>query len=130
MSAFIFNSVPQLVCEDGGAASLGSMLAERLGTLRTLVVTDRCLMELGLVDEALSSLDEAGMAPAVFEDVSADPPEEDVLSAVAAAKDHGAELIVGFGGGSAMDVAKLIAVLAKGERELSEIYGVDQVKIQ
>src|SRR5690606_18177158 len=77
---------------------------------------------------AIASLEAAGFAPAVFDAVTADPADHVVLAATEAATRHSAGLIVGFGGGSSMDVAKLVAVLAKGREKLADIYGLDKIK--
>ena len=64
----------------------------------------------------------------MFSDVAADPPEHVVLAGVAAARAFDADLVVGLGGGSSMDVAKLIAVLAiDGAQELPAVYGIGNV---
>jgi alcohol dehydrogenase len=68
-----------------------------------------------------------GMQVAVFAEVVADPPEQVVLDAVAAARRHDADLVIGFGGGSSMDVAKLVAVLAASTQALADIYGIGKV---
>jgi alcohol dehydrogenase len=60
--------------------------------------------------------------------VVADPPEAVVLQAAQAARDNGIDLVVGLGGGSSMDVAKLIAVLAGSEQSLQTMYGIGNVK--
>lgn len=64
----------------------------------------------------------------VFEDVTADPPESVVLAAVERARAFQADLILGLGGGSSMDVAKLVAVLAPGTQALKEAYGIGNVR--
>ena len=68
----------------------------------------------------------------VFDQVLADPPEEVVLAAVRQAREMNAQLVIGFGGGSSMDVAKLVALLAHphAHQSLAEIYGVDQARGQ
>jgi hypothetical protein len=63
----------------------------------------------------------------VYSDVVADPPEQVVLNAVEFARQHAVDLIIGLGGGSSMDVAKLIAVLAGSEQALGQIYGIGNV---
>jgi alcohol dehydrogenase len=71
-----------------------------------------------------------GVTAQVFDQVLADPPEAIVLSAVEQAKELKAELIIGFGGGSSMDVAKLVALLAHPDcsQELADIYGVGNAR--
>ncbi len=58
----------------------------------------------------------------------ADPPEAVVIRAVEFARAHDTDLIIGLGGGSSMDVAKLIAVLAASDQQLADIYGIGNVK--
>jgi alcohol dehydrogenase len=62
--------------------------------------------------------------------VVADPPEHIVNTAVDFARSNGVDLVIGFGGGSSMDVAKLVAVLAGSSQELGQIYGIGNVKGQ
>ena len=61
----------------------------------------------------------------IFADVVADPPEEIILSAVSDAKAKNVDGVVGLGGGSSMDVAKLLAFLLGSDQTLSDIYGID-----
>jgi alcohol dehydrogenase class IV len=106
---------------------LGEIAAQRLGP-RVALVTDAGLVKAGLVGPALHSLEEAGVAVDVFDAVVADPPEDVVLAAVARARDFEARAVIGFGGGSSIDVAKLVALLAAGGESLPEIYGVGLAK--
>ncbi|WP_417460961.1 iron-containing alcohol dehydrogenase [Kordiimonas sp.] len=128
MIAFNFNSVASVLVEDGATEHLGSTLRARFGCERPFVISDAGLVKLGLVGKALKALDEAELAHALFDGVEADPSEAVVLAATEAAIAHKADLVVGFGGGSSMDVAKLVAVLAKDAQKLGDIYGVDQIR--
>ncbi|WP_417449676.1 iron-containing alcohol dehydrogenase [Kordiimonas sp.] len=127
MIAFNFNSVASVLVEDGAVGQLGGTLRARFGAERPFVVTDQGLVKIGMVAKVLTAFDEAELAYAQFADVEADPSEAIVLAAVEAARAHNADMIVGFGGGSSMDVAKLVAVLAHGKQRLTDIYGVDQI---
>lgn len=123
MSQFIFETTPKIVCEQGGADRLGE-LAKNLGVRHLFLVTDQGLINAGLIDGALTSLAAAGIAGTVFSEVLADPPEASVQAAVAAARQAGADGVVGFGGGSSLDTAKLVALLACTPQALPEIYGI------
>jgi alcohol dehydrogenase len=128
MNAFSFNTVPSLVVEYGAARRLGKLLRERHCDLTKLVlVTDRFLNQSGLIAPALDDLASNGWQTTVIDDVIADPPDHVVLDAAARAKASGAEIVVGLGGGSSMDVAKLIAVLCASEQALTDMYGVGNV---
>jgi alcohol dehydrogenase class IV len=123
MSAFTFNTTPSIVVGSGAVARLGEIAAARLGT-RIALVTDAGLVRAGLIAPALDSLAAAGVAVDVFDAVVADPPEPVVLAAVARGRAFDAEGVIGFGGGSSIDVAKLVALLARGGQVLADVYGV------
>lgn len=127
MIAYYFNNVRSVLVEDGAASRLGALVKARFGAERPLVVTDYGLVKLGMVGPLIKALEAVGLHAALFDDVEADPSEKVVRGAVSAAKAHNSDLIIGFGGGSSMDVAKLVAILKDGEQDLSDIYGLDQV---
>jgi len=127
MGAFAFETTPRIICEQGGAGRLHEIV-KAWGAQRVFVVTDRGLLDAGVVDGALDALKQAGLAVTVFSDVQADPPEAMVLQAVEAALASGADSVIGIGGGSSMDTAKLVALLAKTPQPLTEVYGVGLAK--
>jgi alcohol dehydrogenase class IV len=127
MSPFTFNTAPRIVFGEGVVARIGELAAAGLGA-RVLLVTDPGLLKTGLIEPALQALETAGVAVALFSDVVADPPESVVGAAVAAAQDFAAEAVIGLGGGSSMDVAKLVALLAPGTERLADIYGIGNAK--
>jgi alcohol dehydrogenase len=131
MSAFKFQTVPTLVVEFGAARRLGALLRAQFPALtRLCVVTDGFLHTSGLLNPALADLAAHGWNATVIDDVIADPPEHIVLEATSRARQAGAEIVLGLGGGSSMDVAKLIAVLApQQEQVLGEMYGVNKVSV-
>ncbi len=123
MSQFIFETAPRIICEQGGANRLGE-IAAALGIRRLFLVTDAGLVKAGLIEGALSSLAAAGVAGTVFSEVLADPPQASVLAAVDAAQRADSDGVVGFGGGSSLDTAKLVALLARTPQSLPDIYGI------
>ncbi len=129
MQPFSFATTPQLLCEPGAAARLAQLCQQR-GARRILIVSDPGIIRLGLLDALLPGFTRARLGLEIFSDVGADPSDTCVLSAVERARHIGADLIVGFGGGSSMDVAKLVALLAHPEciQSLEELYGVDRAQ--
>jgi alcohol dehydrogenase class IV len=93
-----------------------------------LFVTDANVLGLGLARAALAALRAAGHDILIFDQVEADPSEATVLAAVAAGRAGDVASVVGFGGGSPMDVAKLAALLLGSGEEIAGVYGVDQAK--
>lgn len=129
MQPFSFATTAQILCESGSAARLAELCRER-GAQRVVLVTDPGITQLGLLDDILLGFALEGLSVAVYDQVQADPPEAVVLEAVELAKVLGAELVVGFGGGSSMDVAKLVALLAHPDcrQDLADIYGVGNAR--
>lgn len=125
---FTFENVPSVIVQDHGATMLGELLRARFSVRKVLLVTDGGIAKLGLATSALASLAAHNIEAFTFDKVEADPSEAIVQEAAALAAREKIDLIIGFGGGSSMDVAKLVAVLAKEEQSLSDMYGVGNVR--
>lgn len=121
-----FNRVPDISVGVGISAQLGEA-ARELGISRVLLVTDLGIVNCGVLDKAMASLEVNKLKISLFDKVVADPPEAVVKQAVTMAQAERCDGVVGFGGGSSMDVAKLLAVLIKGEQTLEQIYGVEKI---
>lgn len=126
MKPFDFNTVTKISFGSGRAQDLGH-IAATLGIKKPLIVTDPGIIQFKLLDSALDSLKQAGLQATLFSEVVADPPEQVIHDAVEIAAAGGCDGVIGYGGGSSMDVAKLIAVLMQGEQSLADMYGVDLV---
>jgi alcohol dehydrogenase class IV len=95
----------------GARRLVGPSLAER-SVVRPLVVTDRGVAELDAHGELLDDLRAAGLTPASFSEVWGNPVVSQVATGVEAFAAHGADAIVGLGGGAALDVAKAVGLWA------------------
>jgi alcohol dehydrogenase len=127
-SAFEFNTVPSVQVEWTGAARLGERLAGRFPQRRALVVTDAGLVGAGLLGPVRDSLEASGFSVAVFDGVVADPPENILMACVAQARDADIDIVIGLGGGSSLDVAKLASVLVRTPQPLAGMYGIGKVQ--
>ncbi|RCW68531.1 iron-containing alcohol dehydrogenase [Pseudorhodoferax soli] len=127
MQDFDFNTTRSLSVMKGGARRLGERV-RALGFRSVLIVTDPGLLAGGLLDGAIASLKACDVAYHIYADVVADPPETVILDACAAASSCKADCVIGFGGGSSLDVAKLAALLVCGKEALHQVYGVNQAK--
>ena len=127
MQSFTFQTTRSVLAEVGATAKIGGLMRE-MGCRKVAFVTDAQILELGLATPALDGLREAGVDVWTFSDVVADPPEAMVLDAVAKARAEGIDGVVSVGGGSSMDTAKLVAVLATSDQPIGEMYGVGLVK--
>lgn len=123
MSPFMFNTSASIRFGAGMIAQLGDMVRAEIGT-RVLLVTDPGMVQTGIVPQVCDVLQAAGVEALLYADVQADPPESIIDAAVKAAQTEAVEGVIGLGGGSSLDVAKLAALLAKGQQSLSEIYGI------
>tara|TARA_B110000977_G_scaffold43237_1_gene58625 strand:- start:267 stop:1424 length:1158 start_codon:yes stop_codon:yes gene_type:complete len=126
MDSFLYSAVSDVLVGPGTSTQLGD-LAAAMGIQRALIVTDPGIIKFGLLDGAVANLKANNVELSIYSDVVADPPESVVMDAVSSAQAFGCDGVIGFGGGSSMDVAKLLAVLIKGEQQLTDIYGVDQI---
>jgi alcohol dehydrogenase len=125
---FSFETVKQIIAACGSRHQM-SAHASRLGIRHMLLVTDAGIIRNNLHLDTLASLQQANIQVTLYDQVLADPAEDIVLQAVTLAKNQGIDGVIGFGGGSSMDVAKLIAILANPSQQqtLSDIYGIGNI---
>lgn len=88
------------------------------GITKPLLITDRGLAEMEITTKTLDLLDAAGLGRAIFADVDPNPNEKNAAAGVQAFKDGGHDGVVAFGGGSGLDLGKLVAFLAGQTRPL------------
>ena len=124
---FEFSTCQSLVCGAGVSANLPE-IAGKLGIKKMLVVTDPGLIKAGLVERVTAPLADGSVQHNLFSAVVPDPPESLVLEVAQIAKNEKIDGVLGLGGGSSMDVAKLVSVLCDASQPLSEMYGIDQIK--
>lgn len=114
----------QLICQAGSARQIGA-LAKSLSISHLLLVTDPGVISLNLHAGALSSLQAAGIRVTLYGEVQADPPQAIVEAALARARNAGIDGVLGFGGGSSLDTAKLVALLLGTPQRIDDIYGIN-----
>lgn len=120
MSGFSFRYGPEVLSGIGAATRMAALLPPG----PVLFVTDAQVRKLGLTDPVLDGLGEREIT--IFDAVEADPSRATLEAAVAAGR--GAAAVIGFGGGSPMDVAKLAAYLLGSGENLDDIWGVGQTR--
>ena len=123
MTPFVFNTTPSIRMGAGEIENLGN-ISSAICTGCALIVTDAGMVRTGIVARAEAILQRAGVVVRTYADVVADPPEAVVMDAVNMAK--GCGLVIGIGGGSSLDVAKLAALLAGNLGTLAGAYGVNK----
>jgi alcohol dehydrogenase class IV len=127
MKPFIFSTTKSIMSEIGAIQRIAD-ICSTLDISKPLIITDQGIVDVGLMQPLDAAFKHAGKAYFCFDQVVADPPEHVVLSAVTYAKELGVDGIIGFGGGSSLDTAKLVALLANSDEQLADIYGVDAIR--
>ena len=111
-------SFPTAIKFGAGARKLVAGHLKKAGCKRPLIVTDRALGALPVMAEFITHL--GGLDVAVFSGVFGNPTCSQVMDGAAAFKAHQADCVIGFGGGAALDVAKLVGVAATHEGDILE----------
>ena len=108
-----------IVFGNGSIATLGDHI-KRIGATRALVVCDPGVVKAGIAERVKKVLEGAGIPVMVFDHVDPNPIEPNVVDGVAAFRSHKADVIVSVGGGSPLDVGKLVALKTTHDRPLAE----------
>ncbi|MBP6113574.1 MAG: iron-containing alcohol dehydrogenase [Acinetobacter sp.] len=129
MASFQFQTVGNIISGLGSIAELTQILKDK-AYKKLLLVTDAGMIQQQLHLPLIEIFETTATPYLIFSDVQADPPEHIVLQAVDFAKSHNVDAVLGFGGGSSLDVAKIIAILAdpKQTQHIEHIYGVGNAK--
>lgn len=110
MPPWTFHSAASLVFGRGAIAQLGD-IAKRMKAARIFVITDSILVKTGILDRVTKPLTAAGLFVETFDGCLPEPPVEIVRNAFEAAKAFRPDLLIGLGGGSNMDAAKLVSIV-------------------
>jgi len=107
-------AAPRLLLVAGGAVKQIADVLARFGLSRPLIVSDPFMVKLGLIDRCLEPLAAAGIKADVFSDTIPEPTDTVIETGVAAFAKAPYDCLIGFGGGSPIDTAKAMAILASG----------------
>lgn len=107
-------AAPRYILVGGGAVAQIADVLGKFGLSRPLIVSDKVMVGTGLIDKCLGPLSAAGIAHDVFSDTVSDPTDTVIEAGVRVIKSAKFDCLIGFGGGSPMDTAKAMAILATG----------------
>ena len=129
MNQFQFQTVPNIISGLGSIQQLRGILTAR-PYQHLLLVTDAGMLKHQLHLPILEILEDLSLTYNIYSEVEADPSEQIVLNAVDYAKEQKVDIVLGFGGGSSMDVAKIIAILSHPaqQQQLSDLYGMNNAQ--
>jgi alcohol dehydrogenase class IV len=119
-------AVPEIIFGIGTIEELGKRI-RALGTERVMVVTDEGVAAAGILKRVVEILERNGVSFGVFDKVEREPSLENAEAGLREALGKGYQAVVGLGGGSPLDVAKLISVLLKHGGTTRDYFGIDQV---
>ena len=126
MNEFNF-SVPQNIIVGRGSMAKLPEIAKKMGGKHAFIISGPHLKKMGLVEKAAESLRAEGILVDDFTDIEGNPSVTTVEAATEAFQASGADFIVAFGGGSPMDVAKAVGVVAKYGGSITEYEGAHKV---
>ena len=129
MSHFQFQTVSNIISGLGSIYELKQLLQQQ-SFKKLLLVTDAGMIKQQLHLTIIEILETIQLDYVIYSSVQADPPEHIVLDAVQFAKNEKVDIVLGFGGGSSLDVAKIIAILAHPQQQqtLQDLYGINNAK--
>ena len=122
----LFRTTKRILFGPGSIERLGSE-AQLLKAKKVLIITDTGVIQAGLLESVKKSLQSAGIPFALFDGVEPDPRIEVVEKSVEKAKKEGIDLIIGFGGGSSLDIAKVTSIMITNTGKIDSFFGIDLV---
>jgi len=122
----LFRTTKKILFGPGAIEKIGSE-AQLLKTKKVLIITDPGVIQAGLLGSVEKSLQSAGIPFALFDGVEPDPRIEVVEKSVEKAKKEGIDLIIGFGGGSSLDIAKVTSIMITNTGKIDSFLGIDLV---
>jgi len=126
VSTYSLRNVRRVVAGPGSIGAIGEIAAEH-GAKAALILTDRGVSGAGLIDRPKEILETAGVRVEVLRDTPPEPEAGHVEAILEAARSTGCGLIVGIGGGSVMDVAKLVSVMLKNDVSLRRLLAGERI---
>lgn len=120
--------IPETLVGNDASNETGNMLSER-GFHKTLIVTDGDIVKAGLVEPIEASLRTKGVHYLVFDGCEPNGPIDVIVECAGVVKKEGCDSVIGVGGGSAMDIAKVASVLVTNNEDVYNFIGRDKIKV-
>ncbi len=122
----LFRTTRRILFGPGAAEKIG-VEAQLFKAKKVLIITDPGVLQAGLLENIEKSLQSVGLPFVIFDGVESDPRIEVVEKSVEKAKKEGIGLIIGFGGGSSLDIAKVTSILITNPGKIDTFFGIDLV---
>ena len=122
----LFRTTKRILFGVGSVEKIGTE-AQLLKAKKVLIITDTGVIQAGLLGNIEKSLQSVGLPFVLFDGVEPDPRIEVVEKSVEKAKKEGIDLIIGFGGGSSLDIAKVTSIMITNTGKIDSFFGIDLV---
>jgi alcohol dehydrogenase class IV len=122
----LFRTTRRILFGLGAVEKIGTE-AQLLKGKKILIITDPGVIQTGLLERIKAPLQSLGVPFVIFDGVEPDPRIEVVEKSIEKAKEEGIDLIIGFGGGSSLDIAKVTSIMITNQGKIDTFFGVDLV---
>ncbi len=122
-----FRTAETLVTGSGSISKIGEE-AKKLNATKVIIITDKVIRQTGLLSKVINPLEEAGLATDIIDDVVPEPPFENLEQMITQIEGKGYDLLVGVGGGSALDIAKVLSIMLTNSEDVRDLVGIEKVK--
>lgn len=119
--------IPQMIVSGSGASEQVGEQSEKLEVKKALIVTDRNLVGLGKIDGVKQSLNQSKISFAIFDGVLTEPVADFVEEGLETCRENGCDFLLAVGGGSVIDTAKAIAVMAVNSGSIADYQGLGRI---
>lgn len=126
MGHLLFRTTPRILMGPGCSEQIG-LEVKALKGKRVLIVTDPGIIRAGLIEPVKESLQQAGLPWSIFDRVEPDPRIEVAEECLRTARQEEADCIIGLGGGSSLDIAKVAAVRLANPGKIDDFFGIDLI---
>lgn len=120
--------MPNVLLTGTGSVQQVGVQAKKLGASKVLVVTDKILNQTGLVKKVTDPLEAEQIPFDIIDEVIPEPPFENLEQMAQSIRDQGYDVLVGIGGGSALDVTKALAIMMTNPGDVRELVGIEKVQ--
>ncbi|MGE7717932.1 iron-containing alcohol dehydrogenase [Priestia megaterium] len=127
MTISYFRTAETLVTGSGSISQIGEE-AKKLNATKVIIITDKVIRQTGLLSKVINPLEEAGLATDIIDDVVPEPPFENLEQMITQIEGKGYDLLVGVGGGSALDIAKVLSIMLTNHEDVRDLVGIEKVK--
>lgn len=127
MSITYFRTADTLITGAGSIAQIGEQ-AKKLNATKVMIVTDKIIRQTGLLSKVTEPLAAVGLEVDIIDDVVPEPPFENLEQMVIQLEGKGYDLLVGVGGGSALDITKVLSVMLTNKGDVRDMVGIEKVE--